>query len=156
MIEQAGSTSNGSKMVGPREVVVRGNVKEFTQEIVVGPHQLMADEPKDMGGDDEGPTPYDLLLAALGSCTSITVAMYAQHKSWPLQDVTVRLQHSRIHATDCAECETKEGKIDRIELDIEFAGPLSSEQRSKLLEIAKKCPVHRTLTSETNIRTRAA
>jgi putative redox protein len=82
--------------------------------------------------------------------------MYAQRKSWPLQDVTVRLRHSRIHAQDCAECETKEGKIDRIELDIEFAGALSSEQRSKLLEIAKKCPVHRTLTSETNIRITAA
>ena len=158
MSEQAGSTSNGSKMVGPREVVVCGNAEGegFTQEIVVGPHQLTADEPKDMGGDDEGPTPYDLLLAALGSCTSITVTMYAQNKSWPLQDVTVQLRHSRIYATDCAECETKEGKIDRIELDIEFAGPLSSEQRSKLLEIAKKCPVHRTLASETNIRTRGA
>ena len=156
MSEQAGSTSNDLRTVGPREVVVRGNAEGFTQEIVVGPHQLTADEPKDMGGDDEGPTPYDLLLAALGSCTSITVTMYAQRKSWPLQDVTVRLRHSRIHAEGCAECETKEGKIDRIELDIEFAGPLSSEQRSKLLEIAKKCPVHRTLTSETNIRTKAA
>ena len=156
MSEQAGSTGNGSTMVGPREVVIRGNAEGFTQEIVVGPHQLTADEPKDMGGDDEGPTPYDLLLAALGSCTSITVTMYAQNKTWPLQDVTVRLQHSTIHATDCAECETKEGKIDRIELDIELAGPLSSEQRSKLLEIAKKCPVHRTLTSETNIRITAA
>jgi putative redox protein len=156
MSEQAGSTGNGSTMVGPREVVIRGNAEGFTQEIVVGPHQLTADEPKDMGGDDEGPTPYDLLLAALGSCTSITVTMYAQNKTWPLQDVTVRLHHSTIHATDCAECETKEGKIDRIELDIELAGPLSSEQRSKLLEIAKKCPVHRTLTSETNIRITAA
>ena len=156
MIEQAGSTSNDLRSVGPREVVVRGTAEGFTQEIVVGPHQLMADEPKDMGGDDEGPTPHDLLLAALGSCTSITVAMYAQRKSWPLQDVTVRLRHSRIHSEDCVECEIKKGKIDRIELDIEFVGPLSSEQRSKLLEITKKCPVHRTLTSETNIRTRAA
>ena len=155
MTEQVGSTSNDLRTVGPREVVVYGKAGGFTQEIVVGSHQLTADEPKDMGGDDEGPTPYDLLLAALGSCTSITVTMYAQRKSWPLQDVTVRLRHTRIHATDCAECETKEGKIDRIELDIEFAGPLSSEQGSKLLEIAKKCPVHRTLTSETNIRTRA-
>jgi uncharacterized OsmC-like protein len=156
MSEQVRSMSKGSKMIGPREVVVRGNAEGFTQEIVIGPHQLMADEPKDMGGDDEGPTPYDLLLAALGSCTSITVTMYAQRKSWPLRGVAVRLRHSRIHATDCAECETKEGKIDQIELDIEFAGPLSSEQRSKLLEIAKKCPVHRTLTSETNIKARAA
>jgi putative redox protein len=136
--------------------VVRGNAEGFTQEIAVEPHQLTLDEPKDMGGDDEGPTPFDLLLAALGSCTSITVTLYAQRKSWPLQGVIARLRHSRIHAEDCAECETKEGKIDRIELDIEFAGPLSSEQRSKLLEIAKKCPVHRTLTSETNIRITAA
>jgi putative redox protein len=156
MIEQAGSTSNDLRTVGPREVVVHGKAGGFTQEFVVGPHRLTADEPKDMGGDDEGPAPYDLLLAALGSCTSITVTMYAQRKSWPLQDVTVRLRHTRIHATDCAECETKEGKINRIKLDIEFAGPLSGEQRSKLLEIAKKCPVHRTLTSETNIKTRAA
>jgi putative redox protein len=137
-------------------VVICGDAKGFTQEIVVGPHRLVADEPKDVGGDDEGPTPYDLLLAALGSCTSITVTMYARRKSWPLQGVTARLRHSRIHAEDCAECETKEGKIDRIELDIEFAGPLSDEQRSKLLEIAEKCPVHRTLVSETNIRTRVA
>ena len=156
MSEQVGSTSNDLRTIGPRVVVVRGYAERFAQEIAVGPHQLTADEPKAMGGDDEGPTPYDLLLAALGSCTSITVTMYAQRKSWPLQDVTIRLRHSRIHAEDCAECETKEGKIDRIELDIEFAGPLSSEQQSKLLEIAKKCPVHRTLTSETNIKTRAA
>ena len=156
MSEQVGSTSNDLRTTGPREVVVRGKAGEFTQEIVVGPHQLTADEPKDMGGDDEGPTPYDLLLAALGSCTSITVSLYAQRKSWPLQDVTVRLRHSRIHAADCAECETKEGKIDQIELDFELAGPISSEQRSKLLEIAKKCPVHRILTSETNIKTRVA
>ncbi len=156
MSEQVKGTSNDTKTVGPREVVVRGDAEGFTQEIIVGPHQLTADEPKDMGGEDEGPTPYDLLLAALGSCTSITVTMYAQRKNWPLQEVTVRLRHSRIHATDCVECETKEGKIDQIELDIEFAGPLSSEQQSQLLEIAKKCPVHRTLTSETNIKTRAA
>jgi len=156
MSERAGSTSNSAEAAGPREVVVHGNAEGFTQEVSVGPHRLVVDEPEDVGGDDEGPTPYDLVLAALGSCTSLTVTMYAQRKRWPLQGVTVRLRHSRIHATDCAECETKEGRIDRIELDIEFAGPLSDEQRSKLLEIAKKCPVHRTLTSETNIRTRAA
>ena len=156
MSEQVGGTTNDLGTIGPREVVVRGNAQGFTQDIAVGPHQLTAEEPKDMGGEDEGPTPYDLLLAALGSCTSITVTLYAQRKSWPLQEVITRLRHSRIHVTDCAECETEEGTINRIELDIEFVGPLSSEQRSKLLEIAKKCPVHRTLTSETNIRTRAA
>jgi uncharacterized OsmC-like protein len=156
MSVQTGSARKSSKTAGPREVVVCGDAKGFTQKIVVGPHRLVADEPKGVGGNDEGPTPYDLLLAALGSCTSITVTMYARRKSWPLQGVTARLRHSRIHATDCAECETKEGKIDRIELDIEFAGPLSDEQRSKLLEIAEKCPVHRTLVSETNIRTRVA
>ncbi len=155
MSQQAGSTHTGSETGAPREVLVHGSARGFAQEIVVGPHQLAADEPKDMGGHDEGPTPYDLLLAALGSCTSMTVGLYARRKGWPLQDVTARLRHSRIHATDCAECETKEGKIDRIELDIELVGPLSDEQRSKLLEIAKKCPVHRTLVSETNIRTRA-
>ncbi len=154
MSEQTGSTrSDGSKADGPRDVVVYGDARGFSQEIVIGPHALVADEPTDAGGTDEGPTPYDLLLAALGSCTSITVAMYARRKSWPLEGVTARLRHSRIHATDCAECETTEGKIDRIELNVEFAGSLSDEQRSKLLEIAKKCPVHRTLTSEINIRT---
>ena len=156
MSGQTTSMRNGSGAAGPREVLVSGDAKAFTQEIIAGPHQLTADEPKGVGGNDEGPTPYDLLLAALGSCTSITVTMYAQRKGWPLESVTAQLRHSRIHAEDCAECETKEGKIDQIGLDLEFAGPLSDEQRSQLLEIAKKCPVHRTLTSETNIRIKAA
>jgi uncharacterized OsmC-like protein len=154
MSEQTEGTNNSSKAGAPRDVVVRGDAEGLAQEIFIGPHQLVADEPEDMGGTDEGPTPYDLLLAGLGACTSITVRLYAQRKSWPLQDVTTQLRHSRIHATDCAECETKKGRIDRIELDIEFTGPLSDEQRFKLLEIAKKCPVHRTLTSEMDIRTR--
>ena len=156
MSVQSENARNAPEAGDPRGVVVYGNAKGFTQEIVVGPHRLVADEPKDVGGDDKGPTPYDLLLSALGSCTSMTVALYAQRRSWPLGGVTARLRHSRIHATDCAECETKEGKIDRIELDIEFAGPLSDEQRSKLREIAEKCPVHRTLVSETVITTRVA
>jgi putative redox protein len=154
MSEQAESTRTGSTAAGPRDVLVHGNARRFTQEIVVGPHRLAADEPEDMGGNDVGPTPYDLLLAALGSCTSMTVGVYARRKGWPLQDVTARLRHSRIHATDCIECETKEGKIDRIELDIELVGPLNDGQRSKLLEIAKKCPVHRTFLSEIDIKTR--
>ena len=156
MSEQTRSTTNGSGAAGPREVLVYGDAKGFTQEIIAGPHQLTADEPKGVGGNGEGPTPYDLLLAALGSCTSITVTMYAQRKGWPLQGVRTWLRHSRIHAQDCAECETKEGKLDHIELEIRLEGPLlSEEQRTKLLEIAEKCPVHRTLVTENVISTRA-
>jgi uncharacterized OsmC-like protein len=137
-----------------RSVVVRGSATGFAQEIQAGGHRLHADEPMSAGGTDTGPSPYDLLLAALGACTSMTVAMYARRKAWPLEDETVRLRHSKIHANDCAECETKAGMLDRIERDIHFVGSLSVEQRSRLLEIANKCPVHRTLTSEIDIQTR--
>jgi uncharacterized OsmC-like protein len=136
-------------------VVVRGSAAGFAQEILAGPHRMASDEPTSAGGTDTGPSPYDLLLAALGSCTSITVGMYARRKGWPLEEVTVNLRHSKIHASDCAECETKEGILDHIERDIHFAGSLTAEQRSKLLEIANKCPVHRTLMSEIDIKTRA-
>jgi uncharacterized OsmC-like protein len=137
-----------------RSVVVRGNAHGFAQVIHAGRHRFAADEPASVGGTDTGPSPYDLLLAALGACTSITVAMYARRKAWPLEEVTVHLRHSKIYAADCAECETKEGMLDRIERDIHFAGPLTEEQRSRLLEISNKCPVHRTLTSEIEIDTR--
>jgi uncharacterized OsmC-like protein len=136
-------------------VVVRGRAAGFAQEIHAGRHRMIADEPASAGGTDTGSSPYELLLAALGACTSMTVAMYARRKAWPLEEVTVYLRHSRIHAADCADCETKEGLLDRIERDIHFDGPLSDEQRSKLIEIANKCPVHRTLTSGVNIHTRA-
>jgi putative redox protein len=137
-----------------RGVVVQGNAAGFEQEIVAGSHHLKGDEPLSEGGTDTGPSPYDLLLAALGSCTSMTVAMYARRKGWPLDRVTVHLRHGKIHAQDCADCETREGMLDQIERDIELSGSLTAEQRAKLLEIADKCPVHRTLTSEIKIRTR--
>jgi putative redox protein len=137
-----------------RSVFVRGNAAGFAQEIQANSHRLHADEPVSAGGTDTGPSPYDLLLAALGACTSMTVGMYARRKNWPLEEVTVHLRHSKIHASDCAECETKEGMLDRIERDIHFAGRLTEEQRCKLLDIANKCPVHRTLTSEIDIKTR--
>ena len=146
--EQASSHSSIPKP----SVVVRGNGVSDAQEIVAGPHRLAADEPVAAGGTNSGPTPYDLLLAALGACTSMTVGMYARRKDWPLQGVVVRLRHARIYAEDCATCETKDGFLDRIECELELAGPLSAEQRSKLLEISEKCPVHRTLQSRIEIR----
>jgi uncharacterized OsmC-like protein len=138
----------------PPHVVVRGSAAGFAQEIRAGAHELFADEPVELGGTDTGLSPYDLLLTALGSCTSMTIGLYARRKNWPLQEVIVSLWHSKIHAADCAECETREGKIDRIEREIQLIGTLTSDQRSKLIEIADKCPVHRTLTSEINIRTK--
>jgi putative redox protein len=139
----------------PPRVIVRGGSAGFAQEIEIGSHRLKGDEPLAFGGTDTGPSPYDFLLAALGTCTSMTISLYARRKGWPLENVTVSLHHSKIHATDCAECETKVGRIDRIEREIQLTGTLTSEQRAKLMEIADKCPVHQTLTSEINIRTRA-
>jgi uncharacterized OsmC-like protein len=127
---------------------------KFQQEIMLGRHRLLADEPVKDGGLDSGPGPYDLLLAALGACTSMTVRLYADLKQIPLLRTQVRLRHEKIYAKDCAECETKEGKIDHIDRTITFEGDLSAEQRARLLEIADKCPVHRTLKSEVDIRTK--
>ena len=139
----------------PAHVVVRGNAREFLQEVVSGKHHLRADEPENAGGKDAAPGPYDYLLIALGVCTSMTVGLYARRKQWPLENIVVSLWHSRIHAKDCEECETKEGMLDRIDMSIELTGSLSPEQRAKLMEIAGKCPVHRSLTSEINIRLHA-
>jgi uncharacterized OsmC-like protein/alpha/beta superfamily hydrolase len=141
----------------PREVVVRETrAGKFQQTVAIGPHHLTADEPVAAGGDDTGPGPYDFLLAGLGACTSMTMRLYADRKALPLDRVTVTLRHSKIHAEDCAECETKAGMIDQMERVIAMDGALDEAQRAKLMEIADKCPVHRTLTSEIRIVTRQA
>ena len=140
--EEAAMTNSGET-----RVVVRTGEGLRTEMEACG-HELVADEPTTLGGTDGGPTPYDYLLAALGSCTTMTLRMYADRKGWPLESVTVRLSQDRVHATDCEECETEEGRIDRIEREIELEGPLDEKQRQRLLEIADMCPVHRTMQTE--------
>ena len=140
----------------PGWVTVRGAASGFAQKIDAGPHEFVSDESTSVGGTDTGPTPYDLLLGALGSCTSMTIAMYARRKHWPLESVTVRLRHSRIYAEDCANCETGKAKITLIERVIELEGALDGEQRAQLLTISNRCPVHQTLTAKINIRTTLA
>jgi putative redox protein len=129
---------------------------KFQQSVAAGPHHFLADEPIAAGGMDSGPSPYQLLLAGLGTCTAMTLRLYADQKGLPLTGVSVTLTHAKIHASDCATCETKEGKLDRIERTIALEGPLDEAQRARLVEIADKCPVHRTLTSEIEIRTALA
>jgi uncharacterized OsmC-like protein len=138
------------------DVIVRGNAREFLQEVVSGKHHLRADEPVNYGGKDEAPGPYDYLLIALGVCTSMTIGYHARRKQIPLENITVSLRHSRIHAKDCEECETKAGMLDRIDLQIELTGALTPEEHSRLMAIAAKCPVHRTLKSEIDIRLQTA
>lgn len=134
-------------------VTVQIGPQGYTTTVRAGHHQLIADEPLAFGGADQGPGPYDYLLAGLGACTAMTMRMYADRKGWPLEGVTVRLRHGKVHAADCAACETKEGKIDQIERELEITGPLDAEQRARLAEIADRCPVHRTLHSEIRVRT---
>jgi uncharacterized OsmC-like protein/alpha/beta superfamily hydrolase len=136
-------------------IVTESGTGSLQQLVTVGRHHIVADEPVPAGGDS-GPNPYDLLLAALGACTSMTLRMYANHKGLPLEKVTVSLRHGRIHAKDCEECDTTAGFVDRIDRTIQIDGPLTQEQRDRLLEIADKCPVHRTLTSGTIVRTELA
>ncbi|MYD51429.1 MAG: alpha/beta fold hydrolase [Dehalococcoidia bacterium] len=138
-------------------LVAESGVGRFGQSISVGGrHTLTADEPPQVGGEDTGPTPYDLLLSGLGACTTMTMRMYAARKKIPLDRASVTLRHDKIHAEDCGDCETREGKVDRIEREITLEGDLTGEQRRKLLEIAGKCPVHRTLHSEVDIQTSLA
>ena len=143
---------------GPRDTVLVSETRagKFQQEITIGPHRLLADEPTAAGGDDSGPSPYDLLTAALGACTAMTLRLYADLKQLPLERVRVNLRHEKIHASDCGECETKDGRIDRIERVIDLEGSLDAAARAKLLKMANKCPVHRTLHSEVLIPTSLA
>ncbi len=129
-------------------VVSESGEGPYGQAIAAGPHLLRADEPESVGGRDTGPTPYGLLLASLGSCTAMTLRMYAERKGLPLEHVTVRLRHEKIHARDCETCESETGKIDRIDREVVLEGPHDEAQRARLLEIADRCPVHRTLHSE--------
>ena len=151
-LEQPAERSDEQIEVGIVLVRETGGGK-FQQEVVSGPHRFLADEPVKAGGLDSGPGPYDLLLASLGACTSMTLRLYADNKKLSLDCVSVRLTHNRIHAEDCLNCETKEGMIDRIDRNITLEGELSADERKRLLEIADKCPVHRTLESEIEIRT---
>jgi len=148
---------NGTSPAGPAGhdvvVVTESDARPYGQRITAGGHQLVADEPAAIGGADSGPTPYDLLLAGLGACTAITVRMYADRKGWPLRQTTVRLRHQRIHAKDCADCETRTGQMDQIERELQFEGELTDSQRARLLDIAERCPVHRTLHSEVLVST---
>ena len=153
----AGAPAAGSAPEGPGpapgEVIVRRAASgKFRHDVLVGKHRLVADEPTSVGGDDAGPSPYDYLLAGLGACTSMTLRMYADRKGWPLEHVEVTLRHRKIHAADCADCESRSGKLDEIEREIRLAGDLDAEQRARLMEIADRCPVHRTLHDEVRIR----
>jgi putative redox protein len=146
--------SNKKMTIHENIVIVReSNQGPYTREITANNHVLIADEPTQYGGNDLGPSPYELLLASLGSCTSLALRMYANYKKIPLEKATVKLKHYKIHAEDCKNCSDKNSMLDRIDVQIELQGNLSLEQRTKLLEIAKHCPVHRTLTSQILINT---
>jgi putative redox protein len=137
-----------------RSVSVNAGRLRYVQNILIGPHAIQSDEPVDVGGNDAGPNPYEWLMAALGSCASITVQMYAERKQWPLQGVHVNLSWARVHAEDCLDCDSEVGMVEGIQMELSVSGDLSEEQRRRLLEIANRCPVHRTLSAQVPIRTR--
>lgn len=136
------------------EVVCRTCEGGFTTEIRAGDHAMLADEPESYGGDNLGPNPYDLLNAALGACTSMTLRMYADHKKWPLKEAIVHLKHDKIYAEDCSSCEEEMSKLEELSREVELIGDLTEDQRRRLMEIANSCPVHKTLTSDISITTK--
>lgn len=150
----APGSAAGPPQPEPGQVVVSEGAHRHQQRVLAGRHVLVADEPESVGGRDTGPNPYDYLLAALGTCTTITVRMYADHKGWPLDHVEARLTHDRIHSKDCENCESDTARVSRIQKTLVLKGDLSPEQRERLLEIAERCPVHRTVTQEKEMVTR--
>jgi uncharacterized OsmC-like protein/alpha/beta superfamily hydrolase len=154
-LKYVGAAQQGAPKSKPvdEQVITRIGKSELVTDILAAGHRLVADEPVSMGGSNLGPTPYDYLIAGLGACTAMTLRLYADRKDWPLDCVTVRLNHQKIHAADCETCETKENRLDRIERQIELAGALDDQQKQRLLQIANRCPVHRTLKSEIVIKT---
>jgi putative redox protein len=138
----------------PRAVEVVGPVTGFRTEVDVGGHHLVVDEPIPVGGTDAGPSPYEMLLAGLGACTAMTLRLYADRRKWPLERVRVSLRHRKVHAQDCVDCETKPAKMDVVDRVLVLEGALTDEQRTKLLEIAERCPVDQTLQSKIQVNTR--
>ena len=141
---------------GTHVLAAEAHTGRYQEVISAKGHRMLADEPEEVGGLNHGPDPYGLLLSALGACTAMTLRMYAERKDWPLEHVAVRLGHRKVHAADCADCETKDGMIDEITREIAIEGALDDGQRARLMEIANRCPVHRTLTGEVRVRTSLA
>lgn len=154
-MQKRSSTNNAKdKLSGSiDDVIARTPGDSFTTEIFAAGHSLLADEPASAGGNNAGPSPYDLLAAALASCTTMTLKMYAAHKEIDLQSVTVTVRHGKVHAKDCSDCESTSGRIDEFQRELTLDGDLSDEQRQRMLQIADKCPVHRTLHGEVKVRT---
>ncbi len=134
-----------------KEVIVKF-ISNYQHEAKTSQHTITIDESKEVGGDGKGPDPYDMLLSALGGCTAMTIMMYARRKGWPVEGIQVKLNHEKIHAQDCDECDTQEGKLDQITKTIFLRGDLTQEQKERLLEIADRCPVNKTLTTECRVR----
>lgn len=150
-----GHRHDHSTQPGDGEVLVTEGDGKFLRNLYTQRHHFLADEPRANGGGDQGPDPYELLLMSLGACTSMTLRLYANHKGLPVEDIEVRLRHDRVHARDCEDCESTGGYVSRIERLIRYTGDLSPEQHERLLEIADKCPVHKTLKGEIQIVTRS-